>query len=309
MNNIQILSSQNYQYLKKNILKLDDNIQNIDIETQTFPDGEHYWRIKNIQNISNNPAVYICGTIDDASIFEAYNICCTLVRERCSSLHLVIPYFGYSTMERAVKEGEVVTAKNIAKLFSSIPLSAMGNYIYMIDLHSLGTQYYFENSIHPVHLTTEKVIDKIIYDIKKENKNVVLASADMGRAKWIEKMSNRLGMDGAYIMKKRISGAQTSVEALNADVKGKDVIIFDDMIRSGSSIINAAKAYKSIGAKDVYVVCVHGVFVEESIKKLQDSQVIKNVYCTNTHAKTNNINNSFVKVYDISETILEGLKI
>ena len=122
-------------------------------------------------------------------------------------------------MERAVKEGEVVTAKNIAKLFSSIPLSAMGNYIYMIDLHSLGTQYYFENSIHPVHLTTEKVIDKIIYDIKKENKNVVLASADMGRAKWIEKMSNRLGMDGAYIMKKRISGAQTSVEALNADVK------------------------------------------------------------------------------------------
>ena len=131
----------------------------------------------------------------------------------------------------------------------------------------------------------------------------------MGRAKWIEKMSNRLGMDGAYIMKKRISGAQTSVEALNADVKGKDVIIFDDMIRSGSSIINAAKAYKSIGAKDVYVVCVHDVFVEESIKKLQDSQVIKNVYCTNTHAKTNNINNSFVKVYDISETILEGLKI
>lgn len=91
----------------------------------------------------------------------------------------------------------------------------------MVDLHSLGTQYYFEKSIHPVHLTTEPVIDAIIQDIQTECNGIVLASANMGCAKWIEKMRNRLGLDCAYIMKKRISGSETIVEAINADVKNK----------------------------------------------------------------------------------------
>ena len=238
---INILSSKPYSYLKENILKNSDMFNNVNIETNTFPDGEHYWRIENPTQIQGKPAVYICGTTDDTAIFDAYNMCCTLVREGCSELHLVIPYFGYSTMERAVKDGEAVTAKNIARLFSSIPTSAQGNHIYMIDLHSLGTQYYFEKSLHPIHLTSWDVIKQMISDC---GNNIVLASADMGRAKWIEKMGNELHMDTAYIMKKRISGSQTEVVALNAEVKGRDIVIFDDMIRSGSSIIKAAEAYK-----------------------------------------------------------------
>lgn len=303
-----LLASQQYAYLKQNLLR-SGKFDDLAIETQVFPDGERYFRLTDSAELSGKPAVYICGTTDDTAILEAYNVCCTLVCEGCSELHLVIPYFGYSTMERAVKSGEVVTAKNIARLLSSIPLSAQGNFVYMMDLHSLGTQYYFENNIHPVHLTNEPVIDRMIADIRTTNPDVVLASADMGRAKWIENMSNRLGLDGAYIMKKRISGSQTVVEALNADVKGRDVIIFDDMIRSGGSIIHAAEAYKSIGAKDIYVACVHGVFVNGALERMQNSGLIKEVYCTNTHAKTQNIKNDFVKVYDISDVILNGLRL
>ena len=305
---INILASQSYNYLKKNLLKT-KKFHNLDIESKTFPDGEHYLRIQNPKQISGKPAVYICGTTDDAAILEAYNVACTLVQEGCQSLHLVIPYFGYSTMERAVISGEIVSAKNIARLFSSIPLSAIGNYIYLVDLHSIGTQYYFEQNIHPVHLTTDPIIDKMINDIRRNRKNVVLASADMGRAKWIEKISSRLNMCSGFIMKKRVSGVETEVIALNADVKNKDVILFDDMIRSGSSIIHAAEAYKSIGAKDIYVVCVHGVFTDGAIDRLQKSGIIKAIYCTNTHAKTQLIQDKFVKVYDVSDIILEGLKV
>lgn len=307
MAKINLLSSQSYDYLKKNLLS-SGKFKDIKVEYSQFPDGEHYFRIKDAGCLRGKPAVYICGTISDEAIFEAYNICSALVREGCSSLHFIIPYFGYSTMERAVKTGEVVTAKNIAHLFSSIALSAMGNYIYMVDLHSLGTQYYFERSIHPVHLTAETVIDKIIADIQKKCKNVVLASADMGRAKWVEKLSNHLEIGSAYIMKKRLSGDKTVVEALNADVNGKNVIIFDDMIRSGSSIISAAKAYKSIGAKDIYAVCVHGVFVDGAIDELKKSGVIKGVYCTNTHAHAQQIKDKFVHVYDMSDVLLKELK-
>ena len=110
-------------------------------------------------------------------------------------------------------------------------------------------------------------------------------------------------------MKRRISGSETEVEALNADVKDCDIIIFDDMIRSGSSIINAAKAYKSIGAKDVYVVCVHGVFTQNSLQNLRNSGVIKQVYCTNTHPNALANAGDFLKVYDISEILLHNLKI
>lgn len=303
---INLLSSNHYSYLKQNLLKLNSNFTDIEIETQTFPDGEHYWRIKNPAQIQGKSAIYICGTIDDAAIFDAYNMCCTLVREGCSELHLVIPYFGYSTMERAVKSGEAVTAKNIARLFSSIPTSAQGNHIYMMDLHSLGTQYYFEGDMHPVHLTSWSVVKDIISGFGKD---CVLASTDMGRAKWIEKMGNELHMDTAYIMKKRISGSQTEIVALNAEVNGRDVIIFDDMIRSGSSIIKAAEAYKNSGAKDIHVVCVHGVFVNDAIKKFKDCGIIKSINCTNTHYKTSLINDDFVKIYDVAQVIADGLNI
>lgn len=307
---INILSSKKYSYLAQQVTNNIIGGQLLQIESETFPDGEHYFCIKESYKIAGQPAVYICGTVDDNAIFEVYNISCTLIREGCSSLHIVIPYFGYATMERAVKDGEVVTAKNIARLMSSIPIAAQGNYIYMIDLHSLGTQYYFEGNIHPIHLTTQNVINKMIRDIQQiSSRDIVLASADMGRAKWIEKMSNRLQMPGAYIMKKRISGSETQVEALNADVKDRDVIIFDDMIRSGSSIINAASAYKQIGAKDIYVVCIHGVFVNGAIENLRKCGFIKSVFCTNTHSITTTLNTDFIKIYDISNIISNGLKL
>ena len=105
---INLLSSNKYAYLKRNILKQEDCFNDIEIETETFPDGEHYWKIINPEQLCHKPAVLIAGTVDDESIFELYNIASTLVREQCSSLHIVIPYFGYSTMERAVKEGDEV---------------------------------------------------------------------------------------------------------------------------------------------------------------------------------------------------------
>ena len=301
---INLISSKKYEYLKQNILKQNDCFNDILIETETFPDGEHYWKIINQEQLRHKPAVYIAGTVDDESIFELYNIASTLVREQCSSLHIVIPYFGYSTMERAVKDGEIVTAKNIANLISSIPQAPLGNFVYMMDLHSLGTQYYFESTIHPVHLTSCNIVKDIISQFGKD---VVLASTDMGRAKWIEKMGNDLHIETAYIMKKRLSGSKTEVVALNAEVKNKNIVIFDDMIRSGTSLIHAVEAYKNAGANDIYVVTVHGIFVSGAIEKLKNCGLIKAVYCTNSHVNTQKINDDFIKVYDISPLLAEYL--
>lgn len=302
--NINILSSAKYDYLKNNLLKAEPSFAKLELYTEVFPDGEHYWRFVNPELIKGRPAVFVCGTVDNDAIFEAYNVASSLVREQCSSLHLVIPYFAYSTMERATKDGEVVTAKNIAGLLSSLPLSPNGNFIYMLDLHSQGMPYYFDNSVHTVHLTSWPVIKQMITDCGTD---CVLASTDMGRAKWVEKMGNELNMDTAYIMKKRLSGTETKVLSLNAEVENRNVVIFDDMIRSGSSLIKAAEAYKNAGAKDVFVVSVHGVFVANALENIKTSGLIKSISCTNSHVNAVNLKDDFVKIYDISSVILDGL--
>ncbi len=305
-----LFSSQAYAYLAEKMAGTSDALFSLcpgEFEHKLFPDGENYYRLLHSKDIINRPAVYVAGTINDAAILELYNICSALVMEQCSSLHIVIPYFGYSTMERSTKRGEVVIAKNIARLLSSIPRSANGNFIYMMDLHSLGTQYYFEGSVRPVHLTAEPVVARMLSDIGSDT---VLATADMGRAKWVQKMSGRLGLDSAYIMKQRLSGTHTEVTALNANVFGRRVVIYDDMIRSGSSIINAARAYKDAGAAEVYVAVVHGVFIDGALQRMQDSGLISGVRCTNSHPRACQKDaTGFLQVYDISPVLLSGLEI
>ena len=304
-NKICLISSKKYQYLKDLLLQHHpEYFVDLPLEQTQFPDGEQYYRIGRSAELKNRPAVYVCGTVDDAAVLEAYSISSTIIREQCTSLHLVIPYFGYSTMDRAVKDGEAVMAKNIANLLSAIPAAPLGNFVYVLDLHSFGTQYYFGSSVNPVHLTSWNLLKKMVTDL---GSNFVLASPDMGRAKWVEKMGNELGLNTGYVLKKRLSGNATEVVALNADVAGKNVVIFDDMIRSGSSIINAAQAFKDVGARDIYVVTVHGIFVPGAIKRLKDSGLIKSISCTNSHPNTQNIHDEFIKVYDISELLLEGL--
>ena len=304
MPKINVLSSKKYEYIKKDLLKLSKNFQNIGITSETFPDGEHHWVLEKCSKIKGNPAVYIGGTVDDESIFELYNIASTLISKQCSSLHLVVPYFGYSTMERETVEGEVVTAKNIARMISSLPLSPEGNFIYLLDLHSFGTQYYFEKSIQPIHLSSWNILKKMIKDC---GKNVVLASADMGRAKFVEKLGDALKLQTAFIMKRRLDGKNTNVEALNADVKGKDVVIFDDMIRSGSSVIKAAQAYKQAGALNIYVVVVHGVFTPSSVQEMKKSGIIQKILVTNSHPNTLKYKSDFIKVYNVADVINDGL--
>lgn len=301
---INLFSTEIYSYLQDSILQKNTQFQKGEIETLYFPDGEIYHRIINPETIRNQPAVLISGTINDTAVLETYNLACELVNEQCSSLHLVIPYFGYSTMERATQKGEVVPAKNIARILSTIPLSAQGNFIYLLDLHSLGVQYYFESSVHTIHLLSEPIMKEILSTLGND---IILASTDMGRAKWIEKMSQRLNLESAYLMKERLSGSQTRVIALSANVKERNVAIYDDMIRSGSSIINAAQAYKNAGANKIYVLTTHGIFVSGALEKMKNCGLIEKIYCTNTHPNTTKLYDDFVQVVDVAPIILKGL--
>jgi len=297
-----LFAIKDYEYLAEKVLNCGD-FEKGELQVDHFTDGERYQRI--ISKIENRDVILVGGTVTDQATLELYDLASSLVSYGANSLTLVIPYFGYSTMERAVLPGEIVTAKTRARLLSSIPKSNRGNKVLLFDLHSEGIQYYFEHDLYPVHVYCKDIVIKAA--LEYGGNNFVMASTDAGRAKWVESLANDLGVNAAFILKRRLKGDHTEVSAINADVAGKTVIIYDDMIRSGGSIINAAKTYKDAGAGDIYVITTHGLFVNDGISKLKNSGLIKKLICTDSHVNTQFINDEFVLIKSLDKLICEAL--
>ncbi|QEM09322.1 ribose-phosphate diphosphokinase [Mucilaginibacter rubeus] len=288
-----------YEYLAEKVLAL-GTCERGEIEVSHFTDGERYQRI--LSNVEGREVLLIGGTVSDSATLELYDLASSLVSYGADSLTLVIPYFGYSTMERAVKPGEIVTAKTRARLLSAIPKSNRGNKVMLFDLHSEGIQYYFEQDLYPVHVYCKDIV--IEAGTRYGGDNFVMASTDAGRAKWVESLANDMGVNAAFILKRRLKGDHTEVSAINADVAGKTVIIYDDMIRSGGSIVNAALTYKNAGAGDIYVITTHGLFVNDGIGKLKACGAIKKLICTDTHVNCKDLEgDDFVEVRTVAGLI------
>ncbi len=291
-----------YEYLAERVLA-SGLFEKGELEVSHFTDGERYQRI--ICNIEDRDVVLLGGTVSDQATLELYDLASSLVSYGANSLTLVIPYFGYSTMERAVLSGEIVTAKTRARLLSCIPRSNRGNKVLLFDLHSEGIQYYFEHGLYPVHVYCKDIVIAAAREYGGDN--FVMASTDAGRAKWVESLANDMGVNAAFILKRRLKGDHTEVSAINADVAGKTVIIYDDMIRSGGSIINAAQTYKNAGAGDIYVITTHGLFVNDGINKLKNSGLIKKLICTDSHVNTQYIADDFTEIRSLAEIISQNI--
>ncbi len=295
-----LFSIKAYEYLAEELLR-NDNFEKGEVEISHFSDGEKYQRI--LSNVQSRDVVLIGGTINDSSTLELYDLASALVTYGANSLSIIVPYFGYSTMERAVLPGEIVTAKTRARMLSSIPMSNQGNKIYLFDLHTEGLPYYFEGNLLPVHVYCKEIVMSAAKHYG--GNDFILASTDAGRAKWVESLANDMGVNAAFVLKRRVQGDQTEISAVNADVNGKTVLIYDDMIRSGGSIINAAKVYKDAGASKIYVITTHGIFINEGLEKIKKSGLVEKVISTNTHANTQHIEDDFLEVRSIAELVVK----
>lgn len=298
-----IFATGDYQYLVKRVFS-SGFFDAGEVERNQFPDGERYQRV--CSDVTDREVVIIGGTISDCATLELFDLACALSKFNASNLTLVIPYFGYSTMERTVKPGEVVTAKTRARLLSAIPIAKNGNHIVLMDLHSAGTQYYFEGAISSKHLYAKESNLEAIRTFGGDD--FVLASTDTGRAKWVESLANDLGVSAAFIIKKRLSGAETRVLSVNADVLGKRVVIYDDMIRTGSSLVQAAKAYLESGATEVYAVATHGIFPGDALEKIESSGYLKQIAVTDTHPRAVELAGDFLKVISVGHIIGDYLQ-
>ena len=174
------------------------SVENGNVEFLKFPDGETYHQLKD--DLRGKNVCLVGGTETDSSTLELYDMACHIAKQKPKQLIICIPYYGYSTMERAVKHGEVVKAKSRARLLSSIP----GNNTFMfLDLHSEGIPHYLEGNATPIHLYAKNIIFSACKDLSNYKNDFVLGSTDAGRAKWVESLSKDMCVNCAIIIKRR----------------------------------------------------------------------------------------------------------
>jgi ribose-phosphate pyrophosphokinase len=267
-----------YEYLEPAFLAAGD-FERGALERKSFPDGERYLRVA--VDCWGRDVVLLGGAPGDLDWLEIYDLGCAISRSGAKSLSIVMPYFGYSTMERAVLPGEVVTAKTRARLISSIPPCEGGTRVFLFDLHTDGIAYYFGDSHITRHLYGAPIVTEAIRRHMGE-RPYVLAATDAGRAKWVQSLARGLGVEPAFVYKER-RGDGLGVTGVNADVSGREVMIYDDMIRTGGSLLQAARAYLDAGASQVHAIASHLVLPGDSLAKIRKSGVITGLLGTDSH--------------------------
>ncbi|MBX9685068.1 MAG: ribose-phosphate diphosphokinase [Candidatus Obscuribacterales bacterium] len=291
------------------------------VERKSFPDGEHYHRV--LSPVDDREVLIVSGTISDSETLELFDLANAIVDGGALRLKVFLPYFGYSTMERAVKSGDAVKAKYRARLLSNgIPRAPMGNRFFMLDLHAEGIPQYFENGVQTKHIYAKQIVMRAAQSLAQRHGSIVLASkeleaegtapgggyvlasTDAGRMKWVESLAKDLGISPAFAYKERIDGSTTVSLGVSGPVKGKFVVIYDDMIRTGSSLMNAARAYLQAGASGIAAIATHALFPGDALAKIQSSALFKEIVVTDSHPRSRELESEFLKVESCVELFL-----
>jgi ribose-phosphate pyrophosphokinase len=274
-----------------------------EVTRKTFPDGEHYLRVDT--DPTDRDVVLVGGTIDDTNTLELYDLAYGLVNGGAYRLRLVMPFYGYSTMERSVKPGECVKAKTRARLLSSIPQASRGTQVFLLDLHVDAIAHYFEGGIRTIHVYGKKLVTAAARRLGGDS--FVLACTDAGRAKWVESLANDLGIDAAFVFKRRLESGATEVTGVSAQVAGKRVVIYDDMIRTGGSLLEAAQAYRDAGAVAIDAIATHGLFPGDSLSKIAASGLLGSIAVTDSHPRAAALASDFLRVNSIADLLIQHL--
>ncbi len=225
-----------------------------------FPDGEKLIRIED--DVRGRDCFVVqstCKPVDEHLIELLIYLDC-LRRASAKRITAVVPYFGYARQDRK-DEGRVpITAKLVANIIAT----AGADRALAIDLHAHQLQGFFDIPVD--HLAGELVLSRYFRDKKIDNLTVI--SPDVGNIKTAARYASHLGGDLAIVHKRRVSGDQVMADELIGDVKGRNILMCDDIIATAGTVCSAAELVKQRGAKRICVGATHGVFVGQALERL-----------------------------------------
>ena len=297
---MKLLTGNSNKILSKNIAKyLRSKLVNSSI--RKFSDGEIYVEIN--ENIRGNSIFIIQSVSSPANdnLMELLLSIDALKRSSAKNITAVIPYFGYARQDRKVVPRTSISAKLVSNLITQ----AGADRVVTVDLHAGQIQGFFDIPVDNLFATPifARHIKK-----KIKSKKIICVAPDVGGTERARALGKLLNVGLAIVDKRRPKPGQSQVMNVIGDVKDKTCIIVDDIIDSGGTIVNAAKALKARGAKEVYVYITHGVLSGDAVQKIKNS-VIKNLVITDTidnNDKTKNVKN--IEVLPISALMGEAIK-
>jgi len=238
------------------------------ISLGNFPDGEISCKID--EDVRGRDVYLIqptCPPVNE-SLMELLIMIDSFKRASAFRVTAVIPYFGYARQDRKDSGRVPITAK----LAANIITRAGADRVLAMDLHAAQIQGFFDVPVD--HLYGAPVLNDHFTTIGLDMRDVVVVSADEGSIKRALGHATRLGAPLAIVDKRRLSADSTKQENLiGAPVEGKIVLMFDDMISTGSSIVGAAKVIHENGAKELHVAATHGVLCGPAISRINDAPI------------------------------------
>lgn len=260
---------------------------------RTFPDGEG--KITLSSEPKNGTIVIVQSTAPpvDSNLIQMLSLA-HKAQEYADRIIAVIPYMGYARQDREFLPGEIITIKAIAKMLKSSKVSD----VLTVDIHSKISLKQFKSYGRDVSATQDLVrhIKKLVL------RNPLIVSPDMGGRHRAEQFANQYNAEFVVLQKKRNrTTGKVKILSENLDiVKDRDLILVDDMISTGGSIVKAAKFLKRQKCGRIIVACTHALLVNDAHKKIRNAGVSK-IISTNTVPGTTSI-------VDISDTLAKAIQ-
>jgi len=261
-------------------------------QVRVFEDGES--KITVSGKISKRKSIVVQSIYPpvDTNLIQALSLI-SKAKEISSEVIAVIPYMGYARQDREFLPGEIVTMKVLGKLFKGAGASK----IIAVDIHSMVGFKHFS-----IKTKNVSAIPDLVQHFKKLSlKNPLVVSPDQGGKERAKEFAKELGSEYIALEKKRDrKTGKVQIKTKNLDeVANRDLILVDDMISTGGSIVKATQFLKKQKCKKVYVACTHALLMNDAEKRIRKAGVTKIISSNTIPGKTS--------IVDISNTIAKAI--
>ena len=232
-----------------------------------FPDGETLVKVED--DVRGKDCFIVqstCPPVND-NLMELLIFIDCLRRASAKRITAVIPYYGYARQDRKSEGRTPITAKLVANMVAKTGV----NRVLTMNLHADQIQGFFDIPLD--HLTAAPVLAQHFLDRDRHLKEAVLVSPDVGNIKFGSDFASRIGHELAVIHKRRLNGEVTEAVTIIGDVKGKNVLMFDDMIATAGTVCEAARLVREKGCTGIYVGATHPVFAGRALERLAAAEL------------------------------------
>ncbi len=263
-----------------------------------FSCGEIYARVE--ESIRGNE-IYVLQTIGDTpndDFMELFLIMDALKRASASAIHVIIPHYGYARQDKKSAPREPISARLMADLLSAVGFDRL----ITVDLHADQIQGFFSQPVD--HLTAMPLF--VDYFSKKNLSDLVVVAPDAGRAKFAKKLGDKLGAELAILHKTRPDHNVAEIVNIVGNVKGKTLLLVDDMVDTAGSVTSGIEALRKYGCNDnIYLATTHAIFSGPAIDRLSQAG-FKEVVVTDTIPVKKHFEG--LKVLSMAPMLAEALK-